>query len=310
MEECSIPVIPLMSLDSLRRYCLHPMERNSHKEQLDAKVAEFLQVSKQLSFLAHECGMQPQSRARLAIAPTISPAAELLTPSYQLPASVRSEQINRIKSIVGRAISQGCSMLVFPELTVPLECAQIFREVTSKHRIIIIGGSEYDGLGRNIALIAINGRIFEQAKIIRSPYDLGTMTPGTTVNVFKNTSVGSLAVLVCSDQVNFQIMDGLKDEIDILVVVARNKSMSTFASIAIGDSYRIYSYIIVANDAEVGKSLVVAPARGPNKVTWLNAAPGDDMVYNDLCIGELKSGSTLFHRKIPFDHTIPEEKPR
>lgn len=203
-----------------------------------------------------------------------------------------------VEMAVKEAVRNQCSMVVFPELTLPHSTQKFLARVTAGSSLVVIGGAEYNSMRRNVALVAIDGNIVEQAKRVRSPYDLPAMVTGDTIHIFGNTCIGNFAVLICADQVDEKAINLLKGRIDFLVVVSRNKAINTFASFAAGDAYRLYACIIVANDRSCGGSLVASPRKGDEKLRWLKTITDTGIAYCEFPLEKMRSRAPEFLQDI------------
>jgi orotate phosphoribosyltransferase len=309
LEQSDIPVVSLMSVQSLRSYCEHVAAGRLSSLQLKRKAAEFLTASHRLQFQSRSFQLTTTPEPRIGIAPAVAPSLEAFDPLFQFKPRERKAQLRLIADTLQTAVKSNCSMLIMPELTVPLDVQSLLAVTTKQHPIIVVAGAEYTSLNQNVALIAIRGEVFEQPKLVRSPYDLKEMKAGDRITIFKDTYVGNFAVLVCADQVNYQAIDGLKGQVDVLVVVSRNRAIKTFASMAAGDAYRIYSFIIVANDRSCGDSLVASPEKGVGKVRWLDKARlSSNLVCFELPVERLRHRDQPFLKEIVFDSSAAAEK--
>lgn len=123
------------------------------------------------------------------------------------------------------AIESNVNLLVFPELTIVPEFITDIIKKTTNSPLIIVGGSHYNqDYANNISQCPIiySGKAYYTHKIDPAPTELsGDLNNGSQICIFKNTLVGSFAVLICSDN----LMDAAKDivkhhELDFWVIPA------------------------------------------------------------------------------------------
>jgi len=99
----------------------------------------------------------------------------------------------------------------------------------------------------------------------------------------------------------------LKNKVDLVVVIARNRSVRTFASMALGYSYQLYSYLLYVNDAHCGKSFITSPTKGLRKLEWVEPRPGSELGYVRLMLDDLRRRSGKFLKKLSYDENAREE---
>jgi orotate phosphoribosyltransferase len=308
LQHHGIPVLSLMSLRSLRSYCQELASRKTCDHHLKRKARFFLELAQRLRTQPVSCHEVPKAKPLLALATNLSPRLQSDSKEFDLSSAERNRLLRRISEAVDQAVENGCDMLVFPELTAPRETRKLFIKKSRDHPIIIVAGTEYNSRMENPAIIAINGNIIEQAKLLRSPYDSPDMVTGDTIYVFRETRVGNFAVLVCADHAGYKFVENLMGKVDLVVVIARNRAIRTFVSMAEGDSYRIYSYVLVVNDSKCGPSYISSPAKGPEKLQWIRPESVGQLAYARPDLGELRRRSTKrFVRSIPHPRNLREE---
>ena len=163
----------------------------------------------------------------------------------------------------------------------------------------MICGAEYDEANHNPALIAVEGKVIVQPKLVRSPYDLPEIVLGETISIFEQTALGRFAVLVCADQISHDLLDALRGSVDLVVVVARNRAVAMFESTAAGDAYRLYAYLLVVNDQAAGASFLAAPRKPPGDIMRLPKACGAS-VGVELELGKLRSHSRPINKHTDY----------
>lgn len=298
LEERGIPYLAVMSRRSLRSYCHDVANDPPAPDDLREKAEFFLRRSSGLIVQTFDAAAMPLDRPRIATALAAAPPADAFDENRQLLPDARTTQIEVIRGEIASAHASGCAAVVFPELTVPLEMREGLRSASRETGMVIIGGAEYDDYKQNLGLVAIGGELIEQPKLVRSPYDLPSLSVGDQVHVVTNTPIGDFAMLVCADQWSYRLMEAIRNQVQVVVVVSRNMAWDTFARMAAGDAYRLNSYLVCVNDANLGRSYVASPEKGESKHRWLD--PGSEgTCYVELDIRGLTAGSDRFHRRLP-----------
>jgi predicted amidohydrolase len=134
-----------------------------------------------------------------------------------------------IERILNQTSQRLANLVVFPELSVPESLIDVLRDYSERAGAIIVGGSHYskgrDGyVGRSP--IIINGTVYFTEKIVPAPAESSMiegqgLQGGSTLYVFKNTSVGNFAVLICSDYLDEATKNAIPlNELDLLIVPA------------------------------------------------------------------------------------------
>jgi LmbE family N-acetylglucosaminyl deacetylase len=152
------------------------------------------------------------------------------------------------------------TFIVLPEFSMCKQLEDKIRRLledkAASMKCVVIGGSYYrqredDSIESVCPIITpLHEKPFYQEKLLPSPRerDRGcSAAEGGTLSIFSNTGFGDFAVLVCSDALkelerNSQV-DRLRDEIDILVVIARNRSQALPNHVR--DLARIYRWVTV-----------------------------------------------------------------
>jgi LmbE family N-acetylglucosaminyl deacetylase len=152
------------------------------------------------------------------------------------------------------------TLIVLPEFSmcrqIEEKMTRLLKDLAASKKCVVIGGSYYrqreDHSIESVCPIITpsHEKPFYQEKLLPSPRErtLGcSAAEGGTLSIFSNTGFGDFAVLICSDALreldrNSQV-DRLRDEIDILVVIARNRSQALPHHVR--DLARIYRWVTV-----------------------------------------------------------------
>jgi orotate phosphoribosyltransferase len=299
LQSHGINVLSLMSANSLRRYCDGLVR--SEQSSLSDVANDFLGATKRLNVVPIFDGRVAENTVRIALGVGGCPPMEAFRSDGRFKSASEQSQLEYVKRVLKWAARNRCSLVIFPELTLPSVARPIIERATLKRRLVIIGGAEYDSAQRNVALISMRGQIWEQAKRVRSPYDFPSMVDGDTLYVFDKTPIGSFSVLICADQIDSDSINFLKNKIDFLIIVARNKSIKTFGSIAVGDSYRIYCCVIVANDKNCGDSVIASPKKGDEKLRWLRSPDDGNPIFLEFELDRFRDRMPEFHKQLNYE---------
>lgn len=298
LAEAGVPYAALMSRRSLREYA----ERRLRDPRVDddgGRARAFLVASRWLAVKEIDAASEPRGLVRAAVAASATPPLSWFDERLRLRPEHREEQRRRVRDAIEEAHAAGASLIAFPELTIPLDMRDELAAASAARDVVIVGGAEYSEVPQNLGLIAFGGRVVEQAKTLRSPYDLPSLHTGDRAYVVRGTRVGDVAVVVCADHASYELMDLLRHRVQLLVVVARNRAVATFASMAAGDAYRVSSFVLTVNDPEVGECYLASPRKGPAKLELLGR-PRDGLRYVDLDLAGLVERGPAFLRELEY----------
>ncbi len=135
------------------------------------------------------------------------------------------------------AESHEASVVVFPELSVPIEAVDQISEWSKRTAGIVIAGTQYyRDAGGHISRcpIVINGEIFYTEKTVPSPLERSPikgqgLQRGKEIAVITNSTIGNFAVLICSDYLDpITAEAALQYDIDFLFVVAFHRKSDDY----------------------------------------------------------------------------------
>jgi orotate phosphoribosyltransferase len=298
LHEQGIPQVAVMSRRSLRSYCLGVTSDPGAPNHLREKAAMFLRVTSGLIVKALTANSRLGERSSVTVASGAAPPLTAFDSDLRFRPEAVNVQAERVRTEIEAAHKDGDSAIVFPELTIPLAMREELQSLSRETGLLIVGGAEYDELHRNIGFIAVDGDLIEQPKLVRSKYDLESLVVGDVLHVLSGTPLGDIGMLVCADQGSYRLMEALRDRVQVVVVVARNRAVETFASMSAGDSYRLNSYMLYANAASSGRSFLASPEKGPAKIQWFDSAETRWRV--ELDIRGLMVGSNRFHDQLEY----------
>jgi predicted amidohydrolase len=221
--------------------------------------------------------------------------------NYRFTATHAEHQSDLIKSQIQKAIKfHNSRVLIFPELSMPYKILSDIQKVARQNNIWIIGGMEYDHSGRNIChIISSNGLIMEQPKLTRSPYDGSQMIPGHQQWIFRKTGIGDFAVVICIDILQSEMISELKNQIDILFIISYNAATNLFIGKAQVLAIELHCFVVLANVANFGKSVVFSPTKGKRKTLLKTLSAAEVIGTARLDIPGLReSDPTLYYKRL------------
>lgn len=132
-----------------------------------------------------------------------------------------------VDRILGQARQHLVNLVVFPELSVPESLIATLQDFSKKTGAVVVGGSHYfkskSGY-HSRSPIVIDGTVYFTEKTVPAPSESITIEgqglhPGTTLHLFRNTPVGTFAVLICSDYLDDVTRHLIPiDDLDLLCV--------------------------------------------------------------------------------------------
>ena len=183
-------------------------------------------------------------------------------------------------------------------------------DLSHDRSIVTLGG--IDSKKRNLTLIASNGEIVEQAKLSLSSEDLADdVVCGDKLYVFEPEGAAGCvrwAVLNCHDYSHPGILvELLKQQLDLLVVVTYNNATRLYWEYATSDVHRLFCYIVIVNVGELGGSGAFVPFRrvgrdenakfGASGQIFGTRGPAEVDAVVTLDIGQLRERRDQFSRE-------------
>ena len=144
---------------------------------------------------------------------------------------------------------------------------------------IVIAGSYAVREGNrryNRSPVWIYGQKYFQDKLHPTKRELEAgIVAGRELQFFCNTGVGDMAVVICYDFTDVNLLRGcLADHVDLVVVITRNRDIARFMRNARAEAYNCYAYLAIVNEAGLGGTVVYAPHHGEQPVAQLPGGEG------------------------------------
>jgi hypothetical protein len=163
-----------------------------------------------------------------------------------------------INAALDASVANGVSVLVLPEYFIPRRAVEEVMERADAIGVALIGGvearSEPDGRTVNEVVVQFPGHVSEMVRKQRpSIFEPGPehFASDGRLLVCRDTILGDVAVVVCSDFLEADLMAALTHEtgrhVHTIVVCTRNPRTERFKTLAIADATRLYANVIVSN---------------------------------------------------------------
>lgn len=210
---------------------------------------------------------------------------------------------SKIKSMVEAASAEGVDLLIFPELTIDLNYAEILRDIISlakAYKMFLIPGSYHDyETKRNISVVfSPNGILWEQAKHIPAMIHFeGTrLTEGIAgpashhKTIICSTEFGRIAIVICRDFLDMDLRVELKNTnppVDLIINPAFTPVTADFKAAHFDARRSIYAYCFFANVAEFGDSGIYTPER--ERIERNIPAREEGLIWKEVDLFKLRS---------------------
>ncbi len=194
-------------------------------------------------------------------------------------------------------------LLIFPELTVDLNYAEMFEDVVAfakDYKMVIIPGSYHDPKTKRNLSVAISpdGILWEQGKHIPANIHfqgtrltegiVGRTSPHKTIVC--STEFGRIAIVICRDFLDMDLRVELKNAdppVDIIVNPAFTPVTADFKAAHFDARRSIYAYCFFANVAEFGNSFIYSPER--ERVDKNIPAREEGLIWKEIDLFTLRS---------------------
>ncbi len=221
---------------------------------------------------------------------------------YRLPL-VRLASVQRmLERVVGSAAEHGVNLLVFPEMSLDLNLAELevqVAELARRHDMYIVAGGYHDEITRaNVCnVLGPRGLIWQQRKHIPALLTLAGETisepidaPAPHISVVAATRFGRIAIATCRDFLDLDLLVELRNAeppIDVLINPAFTPVTADFSAAHLGARRALYTCTVFCNHATFGHSEIFSPEKRKRRV---HVGPKKEAVlYRDLPLFELRA---------------------
>ncbi|MHA1257761.1 MAG: nitrilase-related carbon-nitrogen hydrolase, partial [Promethearchaeota archaeon] len=261
--------------------------------------------------LLEEYSRVEKSKCRVAVAQIgLSQTDNIIREFFKLGAPgvlrLREEKVDliraKVKNMVEDAFEKEINILLFPELLIDLNYAQISEDIemfAKKYEMYIIPGSYLNQKTlQNLCVVyGPDGILWEQRKHIpaiitlngkkvKEGIDMGSFPRKTIVC---NTEYGRIAIAICRDFLDMDLRVELKNfepPVDILLNPAFTPVMADFWATHFDARRSIYAYCFFVNVAHFGESIIYTPEK--ERVERMIPPKKEGLIFKDLDIFKLR----------------------
>lgn len=274
----------------------------------------------------HQFGREIPPTVRVALPLIGIPLAYFNTTQDRYRDQFRPEIERLARTAIQAAGNRGADVVVFPECFLPRSSAQELADLAASLNVTLIGGLEGhldgDASLQNEALIRFpdHARLFLQSKQMESVYEPKLRVTGG-VRIFQGTRIGTFAVVVCSDALEWGVLSALASaptDLHLTFICAMNPHPELFKCLAIADAARLYCHVVIANnrtnprqpsEASGEGTLVCSPRRDscpiPSVPKFALGLPSIGGTAPEMVIHEVSVGSLLTSRRQRVGDFLP-----
>ena len=204
----------------------------------------------------HQLGREIPPTVRVALPLIGIPLAYFNTTQDRYRDQYRPEIERLARAAIQTAGNRGADVVVFPECFLPRSSAQELADLAASLDLTLIGGLEGhldgDALLQNEVLIRFpdHARLYQQSKQMESVYETKLRVTGG-VRIFQGTRIGTFAVVVCSDALEWGVLSALAavpTDLHFIFICAMNPHPELFKCLAVADAARLYCHVVIANN--------------------------------------------------------------
>jgi len=212
--------------------------------------------------------------------------------------------------------TSSADLIVFPEVGIHPDDFDVAKRLADKTGAMVLAGivfTDVDGKRVNIARWIIpdyrdSGRhwiIRDQGKkyptTIEQSLEVTGYRPCQHIIEVHGFEEGPfyLSGSICYDATDLKLASDLKDKTDLFVILAHNKDVSTFDTMASALHYHMYQHVALVNKGEFGGSTIQAPYREQYHRLISHAHRSEQISINvaDLDLAAFKRKASRKHRK-------------
>ncbi len=248
---------------------------------------------------------EARERFRLGVA-QIGEPDDLFMPGpsglFRLPPERVSSVQAAVERVVRAAADQGVNLLVFPEMSLDLNVAELeaqLGELARHHGMYLVAGGYHDELTRaNVCkVLGPQGLVWQQRKHIPALLTIGGQaidepieTPAPYVNVVASTRFGRIAVATCRDFLDLDLLVELRNAdppIDVLINPAFTPVTADFSAAHFAARRALYVCTAFCNHAMFGDSEIFSPEKRKRRVHLASKKEG--VLFRDVPLFELRA---------------------
>ncbi|MGZ3422401.1 MAG: alpha/beta fold hydrolase [Polyangiales bacterium] len=250
-------------------------------------------------------GAHEQSSFRIGLAQLGEPD-DLFAPGpsglFRLPPARVAFVQRKLERVMGNAADHGVNLLVFPEMSLDLNVAELdaeLAELARRHDMHVVAGGYHDEVTHaNVCkVVGPGGTVWQQRKHIPATLTLGGETlrepieaPLPHISVVATTRFGRIAIAICRDFLDLDLLVELRNAeppIDVLINPAFTPVTADFTAAHIGARRGLYACTVFCNYAAFGDSEIFSPEKRKRRV---HVGPEKEaVVYRDVPLFELRA---------------------
>lgn len=221
---------------------------------------------------------------------------------FRLPPARLGFVQRTLERVIGNAAEHGVNLLVFPEMSLDLNLAELeaqLGELARRHDMYLVAGGYHDETTRaNVCkVIGPQGLAWQQRKHIPALVTLAGETisepieaSGPYISVVATTRFGRIAIATCRDFLDLDLLVELRNAeppIDVLINPAFTPVTADFSAAHLGARRSLYACTVFCNHATFGHSEIFSPEKRKRRV---HVAPKREaVVYRDVPLLELRA---------------------
>lgn len=207
-----------------------------------------------------------------------------------------------LERVIGSAAEQGVNLLVFPEMSLDLNVAELeaqLGELARRHDLYIVAGGYHDEITRaNVCkVVGPQGLVWQQRKHIPALLTLAgerinepIEAPAPYISVVAATRFGRLAIATCRDFLDLDLLVELRNAeppVDVLINPAFTPVTADFSAAHLSARRALYTCTVFCNHAMFGDSEIFSPEKRKRRV---HVAPKKEaVVFRDVPLFELRA---------------------
>jgi hypothetical protein len=212
-------------------------------------------------------------------------------------------------------------LIIFPEVGIHPDDQDLIKRLADKTKSMILAGlvfTDYDGSIINVArwfipdyreygrqwIVRDQGKQYPTA--IEKTLGVVPFRPCQHIIELDEIDGGPFKITgsICYDATDLKLASDLKNMTDLFVIVAHNKDVTTFDTLASALHYHMYQHVALVNKGEFGGSTIQAPYKEQYD-RLISHAHGVDQISINVADLDLAA----FKRKLPSKHKKVKTKP-
>lgn len=235
--------------------------------------------------------------------------------------SLSFKQFKELMKFLNMSIDEyTCNILIFPELSIPLQCLELLQDFSRRKNIAIIGGLKHiinhyrKTYNYMVTILPFKNELntSDNITILRNkkyfaPSEIGflnehklTIAKTNDKNYLFNWKGLYFACYDCFELADIRYRSQFKGYVDLIIACEWNKDTHYFDKIIESTTRDLHCYVAQVNTSQFGHSKIIAP-KSKDEMTMLNITGGkNNILIGNINIADLREFHKLKH--------IPEKK--